>query len=210
METTHGIDISHYNGPDLQFGELKNAGVSFVIAKATEKLDVVDSLFLDNYARAKAAGMLRSAYHFFHPELDPVAQADFFCQTVPFETGDMRLALDVETLARGGQNFAGWSIKQDVQSCVDQIKANTGMYPWLYSGVSFYQTYLSGVTGCSLWLAEYGVSSPKIVPLPAIWQYTDSQSWNGAPNPVDSNVFFGTLDDLTCNNLLTVDAASSP
>ena len=197
MNTTHGVDISHYNtgySAGLQFHELKAAGISFVLVKATQGESYIDPSFIDSYARAKEAGLLRSAYHYFNPNVDPIAQADFFCQTVPYESGDLRLALDVEV--------AGPNVGAHAARCVERIKANTGYYPFLYSGVAFYNANLTGITSCPLWLAEYGVTSPHVTQPPTIWQYTDCGVWQGSGGPVDSNLFYGTVDNLRAQHAM--------
>ena len=199
LNTAHGIDISHYN-TNLQFHELKESGISFVVVKATQSSQYVDPCFMDYYARVKKVGLLRSAYHFFNPDVDPILQADFFCQTVPYEDGDLRLALDVEV--------DGPNVSAHAAQCVERIKANTGYYPFLYSGVAFYAANLSGITSCPLWLAEYAVGSPRVTQPPTIWQYTDSGVWGGSGSPVDSNLFYGTVDELRTNHSMCCEASN--
>lgn len=74
---------------------------SFGFAKATEATDWKDPTFAANWAALRDEGKPRGAYHFFHPQLDPQAQAQFFMSVVQengLEPGDM-LVVDSEVTA---------------------------------------------------------------------------------------------------------------
>src|SRR5262245_2770430 len=93
--TLAGIDVSHWAGP-INWAQVKASGRTFGIVKATEWTTFVDSEFAASWAGMKAQGVVRSAYHFFHPNLDPIAQANHFLQVVgPLEVGDLPPTLDV-------------------------------------------------------------------------------------------------------------------
>jgi lysozyme len=81
------------------------AGDTFGFAKATEGTDWSDPAFAANWANLKREGLVRGAYHFFHPADDPVTQARFFTVSVKNQglaPGDVLIA-DVEiTLAADG------------------------------------------------------------------------------------------------------------
>lgn len=75
-------------------------GLDFGIAKATEGTTWSDPTFAANWANLHAAGIPRGAYHFLHPSLDPVAQAQFFLRAVEahgLAPGDM-LIIDAEIM----------------------------------------------------------------------------------------------------------------
>ena len=76
-----GIDVSHYSG-DIDWTTVQGTGVDFAFAKATEGTDFTDPQFAANWAGMQDAGVVRGAYHYFHPELDPDMQAAFVVQTV--------------------------------------------------------------------------------------------------------------------------------
>jgi len=65
-----------------------------VFIKATEGTSLEDKSFASNWAGAQAAGLLRGAYHFYHPSVDPIEQADFFLSKVV--TCELPPVLDVE------------------------------------------------------------------------------------------------------------------
>lgn len=83
---------------------------SFGFAKATEGTTWTDPTFGANWSALHDEGKPRGAYHFFHPELDPVEQANFFLSVVRekgMKPHDM-LVVDSELLAgSGGELLAG-------------------------------------------------------------------------------------------------------
>src|SRR4051794_16127137 len=65
--TLPGIDVSHHNGkPD--WAAVKQDGVKFVIAKATEDTPFQDPEYATNKRMAEAQGLAFTAYHFAAPD----------------------------------------------------------------------------------------------------------------------------------------------
>ena len=81
-----GIDVSHYQA-HVDWAAVAGGGVRFGFAKASEGTVVPDQYFLDNWNGMKAAGILRGAYHFFHPNADAQAQAHNFLQRLAVANG---------------------------------------------------------------------------------------------------------------------------
>ncbi len=65
-----GIDVSITQGGNLNWNGIKNSGVSFAWAKATQGSNLVDATFGINMTNAIAAGVPIGAYHFARPDLD--------------------------------------------------------------------------------------------------------------------------------------------
>src|SRR5262245_43937892 len=94
--TLDGIDVSHYDGA-IDWAAVKASGQAFAVAKSTEGTSYVDPTFATNWAAMKQHGVVRSAYHFFHANLDPIAEADHFLKIMgPLEPGDLPPVLDLE------------------------------------------------------------------------------------------------------------------
>src|SRR2546430_1147545 len=73
-----GIDVSNHQGPGINWTSVRNSGVTFAWAKATEGLSFNDGDFLINPTNAKSAGLYFGAYHFAHPTNSPTAEAAHF------------------------------------------------------------------------------------------------------------------------------------
>jgi len=183
-----GYDVSTYQG-DFNWATHK---VAFGAARISDGTGTVDGTFTANWSGMRTNGVLRSAYQFFEPGEDEVAQADLVITKVgKLGAGDLPVMLDLEVT--GGQTPA--TIQRKAQHWLDLVEAGTGKTPFVYSYASFLQTNLgSGFGKYPLWIAGYGESCPSV---PSgwtnwvIWQYSDG---SGA---LDHDVFNGTLATLT-------------
>src|SRR5947209_14311950 len=96
----HGIDVSRYqqliSWEAVRDMQVQNIRLGFAFIKATEGISNTDPYFRQNWKRAKEAGIIRGAYHFFIATKDGRAQAQHFIDKVPLETGDLPPVLDVE------------------------------------------------------------------------------------------------------------------
>src|ERR1051325_5761098 len=61
-----GTDVSHYQGT-INWTTVKNAGIKFAWAKATESTGYTDPYFTANENNAKAVGIPIGGYHFARP-----------------------------------------------------------------------------------------------------------------------------------------------
>jgi lysozyme len=190
-----GIDVSHYQN-DVNWSSVKQAGVVFAFAKATEGSRTADAQFNNNWTGMKSAGIIRGAYHYFHPSQDATAQANFFLQTVSLGAGDLPAVIDIETTDSASNS----AIVSGVQQWLDVVAKSTGQTPMIYTARSFSNDHLSGQFGSyPLWIANYGVSSPT---LPAgwttwqFWQYSQSGTVAGVQGQVDQDWFNGSEADL--------------
>ncbi|MCC6300179.1 MAG: LysM peptidoglycan-binding domain-containing protein [Anaerolineales bacterium] len=209
MATVAGIDVSHWQS-GIDWSKVRANGQRYVILKASEGTGFVDSSFKTNWAGAKAAGLLRSAYCYFHPNLDARAQADHFIDVVRSVPGkaDLPYALDLE-VANGVEKT---EIVSGAKVWLDRVEDRLGKKPFIYSGVSFLETYFSEIGGgppswtkdYPLWLAWYPFTySPGMKPrLPrgwfkwTIWQYSKDGAVDGINAEVDMDLFNGTLKEL--------------
>lgn len=197
--TIHGMDVSHYDGA-INWATAKSSGIDFAFVKATEGTTFVDPTFATNWTGMKSAGVVRGAYHFFHANVDPHAQASFVVQTVgQLEAGDLPLVIDLETT--DGQSAA--TVAANALAFLDAVKTATGKKPIVYVSPGFMNgsaANASGFASYSLWVANWGVSCPD-VPSPwagwAFWQHSATGTVPGVPaSAVDLDTFNGTLADL--------------
>lgn len=196
--TVEGIDVSGYQ-PNTNWPQVKASGRVFAIVKATENTGYVNPYFKQDWEGIKNVGMLRGAYHYFHADTDPIAQANHFLTTMgPLEENDLPGVLDLEEAM--GQSKA--TIAQRALAWLEHVEKATGKTPILYTGPYFWDTNVaaSGFTKYPLWVANYGVMCPSV---PGEWQnFTFWQYTSTGPVPgvqgsnVDKNIFNGSLDDL--------------
>jgi lysozyme len=200
-----GIDVSHFQA-HVDWSAVAGTGVRFAFAKASEGIAVPDQYFLDNWNGTKAAGLLRGAYHFFHPNADPQAQATNFLKrlaaanggTPLLAVGDLPAALDIE-VTDGASTAA---LLAGANAWLAAVQAATGKRPIVYTYPSFWKTTLGNpqiLADYPLWIAHMSVPSPSV---PGSWQkwafwQFDKQLHPGVPSPVtDLNAFNGTVEEL--------------
>lgn len=190
-----GIDVSHFQG-DVDWGKVRDAGMAFAYAKATQGITYVDPKYAENQSGAVAADLPFGAYHYFEPEDDVQAQVEHFLNTANITKGSLPPVLDVEHAVSKGEAKV---LAKDVVAWLSAVNAATKCQPILYSGRSYYNSYLESVSqDTRLWLAEYSQNAklPQGVTAWVFWQHTQSGSVDGIAGAVDLDYFAGSNADL--------------
>lgn len=209
MATVPGIDVSYWNA-GIDWPKVRAAGQRFTFIKASEGDGYLDPTFDDNWRGARAAGLLRGAYHFFRANVDAKKQANKFIDYVRSmnDNGELPPVLDLET--NDGQSRD--KIISRAKTWLEIVETAFNRKPILYSGQYFLQDYFSEVGGGPptwakdhpLWLAQYPNNyvegSQPYLPRGwfkwSFWQYSEKGRVNGINAKVDLNVFNGSLEDL--------------
>jgi lysozyme len=193
----HGIDVSHYQG-SVNWSSVKNAGITFAFAKATDGNTYTDPQFHNNWQAMQTAGILRGAYHFYETNDDPVTQAQNFINAVgSLAANDLPPVVDIE-IFKGAYGSA--SVATNLQTWLNTVEKALLRKPIIYTNTNFWnETVNADFSKYPLWIAEYGVSQPKI---PSswkswsFWQSSQSGSVAGVTGSVDTDVFAGSMSDL--------------
>jgi lysozyme len=209
--TLEGVDVSVYDGK-VDWTQLKSSGRAFGIAKASEGASLADGEFATNWPAMKSAGIVRSAYHFFHCDAAPATQASFFLGVMgTLEPGDLPPSLDFEdtttcTASTGISMAIEW---------LDAVASATGTLPILYTSVNVLSQFddVQSLAGhAQLWVASRGVTCPNL-PAPftawSFWQYSLTGTAPGLPQSngmADLDQFNGDMSALIA---LTVGGSSS-
>ena len=149
--------LGQYQG-DIDWPAVAASGIKFVSIKATEGASFTDAHLSANWKGAHAAGLYRTAYHFAHPSVDAVAQANHFVDAVnavggyPKNSSTMQFMLDLEDADKlaPGQVWA-W-----VQAFMGQLQARTGRPGIIYTGYYFWKDNVgnpSSNLNAPLWVA---------------------------------------------------------
>ncbi len=203
MAYVPGIDVSHWNGK-IDWKKVRGDGIRYAFIKATEGDTYEDDTFPPNWKGAKSVAILRGAYHFFRPNIDPKKQADLFISYVK-DTGDLGElppALDLE-VQDGQPNHV---IISRTKTWLDRVESQLGKRPLIYSSPGFLQYQFSELGGgppawakdYDLWLANYEPTPwlPPGWPRWKFWQHSKTGNVNGINELVDLDWFNGTLDEL--------------
>ena len=184
-----GIDISSHNG-DIDFYKVKNDDFSFVIIKASEGEDVLDSLFTTNYNRAKANGLKVGAYHYFRKNTDGINQAKNFVEAVGWRKLDLPLVIDVEDEIN--DKVSDDITMKNLTFMIDNLQSR-GFKVMIYTNGNGYKKYVKDrpFVNVNLWLCSFK-KPDDIAHIPhQLQQYSHHGRVNGINGDVDLDVFNG-------------------
>ncbi|MFI5150215.1 MAG: GH25 family lysozyme [Bacteroidia bacterium] len=207
-QTILGIDVSTYQGT-INWTSVKNAGITFAWAKATEGLTVTDGQYAANAVNGPAVGIYMGAYHFAHPDVNStnagaVSEANYFLSVAGsyITTCELPPALDLEvSTSLTSAQLTSW-----VQTWMTTVKNATGITPILYTDGSIANSLGSSMASfCNLWIADPD-GSPTAAPSATYcgvwypnWSFKQ-YSWTGSVGTISGNVdedsFNGTLAQL--------------
>ena len=214
-----GLDISAGQGT-VDWDKVKASGRQFAIIKATQGDYYTSDQFATQWSGAKAAGLMRSPYHFFDGTIDGVAQAKHFLDIVgPLGPGDLPPMLDIECPTSSSQSNtqsnceytgdSGWvtadTLNQRIHDWLDYVEQATGKKPLIYSYNYWFSD--SGTDSSTLhayplvisWPTStncYSVGLGNDFTSAAFWQWSVSGSCPGVSGQVDLDRFNGTLAQL--------------
>lgn len=191
--TIHGIDVSRYqqhiNWDLVKAMNVAGVQINFAFIKATEGNGDADVYFGRNWRKAKNAGMIRGAYHFFIASKDGTVQARNFIGKVKLQAGDLPPVLDVEQTYGVNKQV----LQQRVKAWLYATELAYGIRPIIYTNVDFYKKYLAGeFDDYPLWAAHYlQPNEPRINRSWHFWQHSERGKVSGIAANVDFNVFKG-------------------
>lgn len=194
----HGIDVSHHQGKinwtEVDTMDVNGIRIDFAFLKATEGITRQDRQFERNWKKTKEVGIMRGAYHFFHPSRNAAEQARNFIREVKLEPGDLPPVLDIEKSNRQSKKV----IVDGALEWCRLIEEHYGVKPIIYTSPGFYNKYLTDDFGdYTLWIAHYYKDLPRMTHRKwQFWQHTDKAKINGISKGVDLNVFNGSLSKL--------------
>lgn len=193
----HGTDVSKYQ-PQIDWAQLRNAGISFAFIKATEGGDRVDDKFRDHWSGAARAGVPRGAYHFYYFCRPAIEQARWFIRHVPKERSALPPVLDMEwnhTSPTCKLRPPAETVRAEMKVFLDTIERHYGKRPIIYTSVDFFEDNgLWRFKGYPFWLRSVaGHPDDKYGGHPFVfWQYTGTGILPGIKGDADINVFNGS------------------
>jgi GH25 family lysozyme M1 (1,4-beta-N-acetylmuramidase) len=185
-----GYDVSHWQKNLAIHNQMQVQGKKICMIKSNEGL-IVDDMLVKHYTAAKAAGMLVGFYDFFHPLVDPVAQASRMKSLIGNMHDDLGCAIDAETT----DNVPAFTDREHCFQFLMAVKSETKKNPWFYSYPYFAQALGldSRFAQFMLWISHMGVACPLI---PAPWKVCTMHQYSNSNGLLDLNHFNGNMDQL--------------
>lgn len=152
-----------------------------------------DSTFAVNWSGAKAAAVLRGAYHYYIADAPPEPQARAALAALKADGGELPLCLDVEP--RSGEVIADrLAVTRNLKKWLDLCETELGYKPIIYCNRYSWEVMTVSPEWASeyaFWIARYSnippapASWPRHVKAVKLWQYSNSGVVNGIAGPVD-------------------------
>lgn len=193
----HGTDVSKYQ-TSVDWQKAKASGISFAFVKATEGGDRVDDYFHEHWRETKAAGIPRSAYHFYYFCRTAKEQAAWFIRNVPRERSALPPVLDMEWNPQSPTcklRPSPATVRSEMRTFLEIVEKHYGKKPIIYTSIDFFDDNgLSGFHGYPYWLRSVaGHPGERYGSHPfTFWQYTGTGVVPGIRGDADINVFNGS------------------
>ncbi|MEZ4449353.1 MAG: GH25 family lysozyme [Nannocystaceae bacterium] len=191
--TVPGIDVSAWQGV-IDWQAVADSGVRFAVIRISDGTQYLDKYFDANWAEAQAAGLIVSAYQFFRPGQDAIAQAQLFLDTMgPLGPGILVPVLDVED----NDDLPPDAVAAQVAAWMYYVEAAIGARPMIYTGKYFWNDKAGGDTSFSeypLWIAQWGPVCPDLPNAWSDWLFHQTSATGSIPGisgNVDTDLFNG-------------------
>lgn len=183
-----GIDVSSHNGM-MNLDAAAKDGVEFVFIKASEGATFRDPNFRLNYTKARHAGLMTGAYHFFRFDVDGVSQAVNFLRAIGPRRLELGVAIDVESHGNP-KGVPPDTIARRLTQMADYLNL-LGRRVIFYTNRDGYFDYLQqNVPGAPLWICNF--SGAPVNAEWTFWQYDHHGKVDGINGDVDMNAFVGS------------------
>ena len=191
-----GLDISHYQGTNINWTKMLSAGVKFIYLKCSEGTFYRDDTFVNNHKKAKEVGIKVGAYHFVRGG-DAEGQFQWFKKSMGNLVFDLPPALDVEVygITEALVHSIGTSLKQLIETKPQQFLYRETMYPAIYTNISLGNSIFKSakMSNYPLWIATRKLTAPV---LPKTWKSVGHFVWQDA---VTSGVPYGIKGNVDHN-----------
>lgn len=159
---TQGLDLSYWNGNNVNFNAIKAAGYDFVILRAglgsaLKYPSQFDSTFEGNYKKAKAAGLNVGAYWYTYCTTTAGAneEAAAFAKALSGKQLEMPVYMDIEEMC---QFNTGKTNLSAVAAAFCSYMEKSGYYAGIYCSTGWGTAYLTDEVRSryAYWDAEWG------------------------------------------------------
>jgi len=200
-----GINISRWQR-EINWGEVKRAGVKFAFIKATEFPKKTTQLLIDtqlehNIQGAKDNGIYWGALHHFSRHIDPVLQAKIFCKVIG-STSSLPPVVEIRESAIKGERL-NYKLKLFIEAVSEATEKNPIIYTdegfWRNSVCHEKASHSEWARNYHLFLSQFTSLWPgSLYPWAAwdFWQHTDRGKIPGIETDVNMIWFNGSENEL--------------
>ena len=195
-----GIDISHHQ-IRINWKQVDSKKYKFVIMKATEGKDFLDTDFSYNWINAQLNGFKVGAYHFFSMSSSGKEQAIDYISKVPSIENSLPPVIDIEISSK----YLRTEVKKELKDMIEIFEKHYKKRVVLYVTYKTYDAFIKGdFSENPIW-----ISDKKFYPSLSddrkwsIWQYSSRGRINGIYGFTDKNVLNNeTVEEFIKHNRL--------
>lgn len=201
IRAVHGIDVSEFQGENIDWNLVKESGIVFVIIRVGYRAYgeggelVLDAMFDRNMEGALQAG-LKVGVYFFSQAISPaeaVEEAEFVTDHLkPYEISGP-VVFDTEEIRWDEARTDGNTRKDFTNYCkvFCETIESAGYEPMIYANMKWmaFELELEELTEYDFWYADYN-EVPQCPYDYKIWQYTEEGAVPGIEGNVDLNLWF--------------------
>ena len=192
-----GLDVSHHQ---IRINWKKvNQKYKFIIMKATEGKDFLDTDFFYNWNNARINGFVVGAYHFFSMRSSGESQAEYYISKVQVSDKTLPPIIDVEISTKHKKI----KVNKELQRMIDKLESHYKKRVILYVNYKTYNAFIKGeFLDNPIWITDMKFI-PKLEENSRwiMWQYSSRGRVYGIPGLTDKNVLRkGTVEELIDNS----------
>ena len=199
-----GIDVSVFQG-EIDWGKVADTDAEFAILRIGYN-DKQDAQFLNNYTKAKAAGIPVGAYMYSYAVTEQAAieEANIVLERIKGMQFEYPIYLDIEDkkLLKEEYNLTKEQRTKNALAFVRTMQEN-GYYVGVYANLDWFTNYLDVEkiqAECETWIAHYNGNYDYSNTAYGMWQYTDKGKIDGiTANTVDLNVCYKDYPSIIKN-----------
>ncbi|MBE6761203.1 MAG: hypothetical protein E7551_02840 [Ruminococcaceae bacterium] len=199
----YGIDVSYWQG-DINWGMVANTDNEFAIIRIGYN-DKQDAQFLNNYNKAKDAGIPVGAYMYSYAVTEEAAieEANIVLERIKGMQFEYPIYLDVEDpkLLKEEYNLTKEQRTKNALAFVRTMQEN-GYYVGVYANLYWFTNYLDVEaiqSECETWIAHYNESYDYSNTAYGMWQYSQSGIVDGISGDVDLNICYKDYPSIIKN-----------
>lgn len=197
LYNVEGIDVSHHQ-EKINWKKVDKK-YKFVIMKATEGKDFLDTDFFYNWNNARLNGFTVGAYHFFSMLSSGKAQAKYYISKVPKSEKTLPPVIDLEIPTKYDKGV----VLKELGDMIELLENHYKKRVIIYVTYKTYDKYIKGeFLQNKLWIRDIKFI-PKIEENErwVFWQVSNRGRISGIPNFTDKNILrYGTIEELIENN----------
>lgn len=202
-----GIDVSEHNGI-IDWEKVKTSGIAFAMIRAG-KGQAVDIHFKRNVSECNRIGLPIGIYWFSYAlsAAGAAREAAVCLETIKPYSIDFPVAFDLEydnvdRYAKNNGVSIGMKLASEMARSFCRAIQNAGYAAMNYANADYLRRCFDADVQAEfpVWLAQWPNGTPKLDKPPrscGIWQYSQTGTVPGIKGPVDLNVYYKEMDEMT-------------